>query len=363
LEEGSASRQASKDYGGFFTGPSEGLTRRDRPGLTMEDFLKDLKKTSEDRGIRQGDAARDPWDPETDTLREREAVDLAKLGQAGGKPPKEDQEDPESWGNNIGHDLSQFEDGATFQADAPGFRDPGDPYALAISLGQYELHKSPPPKKLPPGAVVSVFQPYDDLSLFNSLAYCLGMFDIWEDATSLQKKISSFLAVNPGFDVKGRSVTDWVRQDCTKTNLVGVRQYAEALLEGYPPLYGGLMEMAVVNHLYSVSVGVYRLLTPVWEARVGGLDLSMVFNAKEPKNRGTILIIRDEDGHYDALVQAKWVDKDDADNYLRVSTWFPVREWTPEDDLPPESRPDWTPEDDLPPGFFRPDWRPDDQPW
>jgi hypothetical protein len=134
-----------------------------------------------------------------------------------------------------------------------------------------------------------VRQPGDGSCLFHSLCFGLngGRSNGRFTARQLRKDLANFVMRNPGKEVAGDTLEEWVRWDARSS----VSAYTRRMASGG---WGGGIEMAACCLSHKVNVHVY-------ERRRGGFERISCFNSPQPTKQ-TIHVLYQGGVHYDALV-------------------------------------------------------------
>lgn len=137
-----------------------------------------------------------------------------------------------------------------------------------------------------------VRQPGDGNCLFHSL--CFGLNDGKNgrplSAGELRGQLASFVMQNPGVEIAGDSLEEWVQWDTNST----ARNYASRMARGG---WGGGIEMAACSMLKKVNVHVY-------ERSSGGFKRISCFDCPGCPAK-TIHVLYQGGVHYDALVPSQ----------------------------------------------------------
>ena len=87
--------------------------------------------------------------------------------------------------------------------------------------------------------------PGDNSCLFHAMAHGLGGSATYD---SLRKGVVAFIKSNPGHELNGSPLSDWIKWDKAMT----VPAYCDHMLK--PDSWGGAIEEAVIAHLYNINV-------------------------------------------------------------------------------------------------------------
>lgn len=137
-------------------------------------------------------------------------------------------------------------------------------------------------KRPAPSSARVVKQPGDGNCLFHSLAYGIGQ----TTAATLRAAICSFMEKNPGLDIAGTPLAEWIQM------LGGgnIAQYARKMAKGAE--WGGAPEIAACAHMSGINIHVYQ-------RQGAGFELTVPFDVGGSR---TVTVLYVGGVHYDALV-------------------------------------------------------------